>query len=348
MGFRQWIEPRSTVERIAQQELLVNILSLAALLLGTLYLLVAAAILLFIEGQLEVVSLVGGGICVVIAGAAYVLSRAGHARTGAILIVCGAILLALYSGYVRGTVTVAAMLLVPGILFAGVAVGGHAGVIAAVVEFVLYIALTVALSLGWLPHAAQDLSPLTGLVLVGANLALLALVLWQTLRAQDSFLQRAEDRGRALEALANDKDRLVAELQAREETQRRLVETVRELGSPVIPLSTGIIAMPLIGAVDEERAHQVIGALLQGVAAHRARVAIVDITGVPVVDTAVAEALLRAGQGVRLLGAELVLTGIRAEVARLLVGLGLDLAGVVTQATLQEGLDYALQSERRG
>lgn len=345
MNLRRWVEPRSGVERMAHQELLVNILALASLLLGTIYLLAVGVIWLVPNGRADLVTVLGGVFCVAMAVTAYALSRSGHPRAGGILIVCAGVAIGLYSCYVRGPATVGAILLVPAVLFAGVAISGRAGVITAIVEFLLYVALVVVMNLGWLPRATGDLSPLTGLVLVGASLALLALVLWQTLRAQDQFLQRAEERGRALQAMADEKDRLLAELQTRDEAQRRLVETVHELGSPVIPLSTGIIALPLIGAVDEERARQVIGALLHGVAEHRARVAIVDITGVPVVDTAVAEALLRAAQGIRLLGAELVLTGIRAEVAKVLVGLGLDLSSVVTQATLQEGLNYAL---RRG
>jgi rsbT co-antagonist protein RsbR len=83
-------------------------------------------------------------------------------------------------------------------------------------------------------------------------------------------------------------------------------------------------------------------ALLEGVSQHRARVAIVDITGVAAVDTTVASGLLKAAQGIRLLGATPVLTGIRAEVAQTLVVLGLDLGSVVTKGTLQEGLAYAL------
>jgi rsbT co-antagonist protein RsbR len=106
-----------------------------------------------------------------------------------------------------------------------------------------------------------------------------------------------------------------------------------------------VIAVPLVGALDSDRIAQVASALLQGVADHQARVVIIDVTGVPVVDEAVASALLRAAQGVRLLGAEAVLSGIRAEVARTLVGLGLDLTGMVTQSTLEEGLSYALRSE---
>jgi rsbT co-antagonist protein RsbR len=117
---------------------------------------------------------------------------------------------------------------------------------------------------------------------------------------------------------------------------------LRELSTPIIPLSDGVIAMPLIGAIDSARAQQIVESLLAGVEAHRARAAILDITGVQVVDTQVANALLRAAQAVRLLGAQVIITGIRPEVAQTLVGLGLDLGGITTLATLQSGIAHAL------
>ncbi|MCU0493124.1 MAG: PAS domain S-box protein [Chloroflexaceae bacterium] len=124
--------------------------------------------------------------------------------------------------------------------------------------------------------------------------------------------------------------------------------TLRELGTPIIPLANGIIAMPLIGGIDSNRAQQVIESLLEGVNTHRATVAILDITGVPVVDTQVASALLRAAQAVKLLGAQVVLTGIRPEVAQTMVGLGLDMGDIATRATLQDGISFATQRKREG
>lgn len=117
---------------------------------------------------------------------------------------------------------------------------------------------------------------------------------------------------------------------------------LRELSTPLIPLARGVVAMPLIGSIDSQRAQQVIQELLAGVAEHRARTAILDITGVPVVDTQVANALLRAAQAVKLLGAQVILTGIRPEVAQTLVGLGLDMTGLTTHSTLQSGIAAAL------
>ncbi|WP_281317213.1 STAS domain-containing protein [Polyangium sp. y55x31] len=120
-------------------------------------------------------------------------------------------------------------------------------------------------------------------------------------------------------------------------------ETLRALSTPLIPIAESVVVMPLIGNVNGARAQQVIETLLQGVMAHRATVAILDVTGVPVVDTEVANGLIQAAQAVALLGAEVVLTGIRPEIARTLVELGTDLRGLVTRSTLQSGVEHALR-----
>ncbi len=115
-----------------------------------------------------------------------------------------------------------------------------------------------------------------------------------------------------------------------------------ELSTPLIPIDSQVMVMPLIGTLDSRRAQQVIDTLLTGISESRASVAIVDITGVPIVDTQVANALIRAAQSVKLLGAQVVLTGIRPEVAQTLVGLGADLSGLVTRSSLQTGIAYAM------
>jgi PAS domain S-box-containing protein len=121
--------------------------------------------------------------------------------------------------------------------------------------------------------------------------------------------------------------------------------TLAELSTPLIPISDHVVVMPLIGAIDSDRAGQVLETLLHGIERSQARVAILDITGVPLVDTQVAKSLLTAAQAVRLLGARVVLTGIRPEVAQTLVGLGVDLGGIVTHSTLQSGIAYATSEQ---
>ncbi|MCY0988035.1 STAS domain-containing protein [Nannocystis sp. ILAH1] len=136
-----------------------------------------------------------------------------------------------------------------------------------------------------------------------------------------------------------------------EERQRLQDEVIRiqavtlaELSTPLIPISERVVVMPLIGQVDETRAKQVLETLLDGISKRRAAIAILDVTGVSMVDSAVANGLVQAARAVRLLGAQVVLTGIRPEVAGTLVGLGLELDGLVVRGTLQSGIAYAMGS----
>ena len=120
-----------------------------------------------------------------------------------------------------------------------------------------------------------------------------------------------------------------------------------ELSTPLIPLTEQIVVMPLVGSIDAGRAARMIQALLRGLEQSRAPVAIIDITGVTVVDTHVANALIQLAQSARLLGTEVILTGIRAGVARSLVGLGVELGGITTRRSLQGGIARAFELLRR-
>lgn len=118
---------------------------------------------------------------------------------------------------------------------------------------------------------------------------------------------------------------------------------LRELSTPLMPIADGVVAMPIIGVIDTMRAQQIMEALLQGIAEHSADIAILDITGVKVVDTQVAGALIRAAQAARMLGARIVLTGISPEIAQTLVHIGAEMREMVAKPTLQQGIAYALE-----
>jgi rsbT co-antagonist protein RsbR len=120
-------------------------------------------------------------------------------------------------------------------------------------------------------------------------------------------------------------------------------DALRELSTPLIPISDEVVILPLIGTIDSQRAQQMMEALLEGVARHQASLVILDITGVSVVDTQVAQAFIQAAQAVRLLGAQVMLTGIQPQIAQTLVHLGADLSGIQTQGSLQAGIAAALQ-----
>jgi rsbT co-antagonist protein RsbR len=131
----------------------------------------------------------------------------------------------------------------------------------------------------------------------------------------------------------------------REALQEQMIEahqaTIRALATPLIPLAEGLIAMPLVGTIDGARAQQIVETLLRGISDQRARTAIMDITGVKLVDAAVADGLLRAARAARLLGAEVILTGVSPEVARVLVELSIDMGGLVTCSTIERGIAHA-------
>ncbi|WP_449619643.1 RsbT co-antagonist protein RsbRA [Robertmurraya sp. Marseille-Q9965] len=118
---------------------------------------------------------------------------------------------------------------------------------------------------------------------------------------------------------------------------------LQELSAPLIPVFDGISVMPLIGAIDTERAKQIMENLLNGVVKHRSEVVLIDITGVPVVDTMVAHHIIQAADAVRLVGARCMLVGIRPEIAQTIVSLGINLNQVTTKNTLKKGMEAALE-----
>lgn len=118
---------------------------------------------------------------------------------------------------------------------------------------------------------------------------------------------------------------------------------IRELSTPLIPITDSVMIMPLIGTIDSQRAQMVMESLLEGVDRHQADLVILDITGVSVVDTQVAQAFVQAAQAVRLLGAKVMLTGIQPQIAQTLVQLGADLSGIITRGSLQSGIAVALR-----
>jgi len=139
----------------------------------------------------------------------------------------------------------------------------------------------------------------------------------------------------------------VTEQRETSELIRRQADALRELSTPLVPIGDGVLAMPIVGVLDSARARQVLETLLEGIVRHAAEVVILDVTGVGVVDTQVASALVAATQAAQLLGADVVLTGLRPDVAQTIVGLGIDFDGLVTRSTLAMGIRWALDERKR-
>ena len=131
--------------------------------------------------------------------------------------------------------------------------------------------------------------------------------------------------------------------QTREEVIKRQQEELLELSTPVVKLWDGILALPVIGTLDSARTQIVMESLLQRIVETGAEVAIIDITGVPTVDTLVAQHLIKTVTAIRLMGAECIISGIRSQIAQTIVHLGVDLEGITTKATLADALALALK-----
>lgn len=134
-----------------------------------------------------------------------------------------------------------------------------------------------------------------------------------------------------------------AYIKKREEIIARQQQDLLELSTPVVKLWDGILALPMIGTLDSNRTQIVMETLLQEIVATGARIAIIDITGVPTVDTLVAQHLLKTVAAARLMGAETMISGIRPQIAQTIVHLALDLGDVTTKATLADAFRLALE-----
>jgi len=178
----------------------------------------------------------------------------------------------------------------------------------------------------WHPFTADERRLYETLAVQAAS-ALASTLAWEQTRRHQADLAAANARLEA--ALA--------------ETQRAM-QSIRAMSTPLIPITDEVVILPLIGTIDSRRAQQMMEALLEGVARHRARLVILDITGVSVVDTQVAQAFIQAAQAVQLLGAQVMLTGIQPQIAQTLVHLGADLSGIITRGSLQAGIAAALGS----
>jgi rsbT co-antagonist protein RsbR len=138
-----------------------------------------------------------------------------------------------------------------------------------------------------------------------------------------------------------------AYMAAKEELISRQQQELMELSTPVVKLWDGILALPIIGTLDSARTQVVMESLLQTVVATNSRYAIIDITGVPTVDTLVAQHLLKTITAARLMGAECIISGVRPQIAQTIVHLGINLEDVITKANLADAFALALKRSGR-
>lgn len=133
-------------------------------------------------------------------------------------------------------------------------------------------------------------------------------------------------------------------IKGREEVILRQTDEILDISTPVIKVWDGILAMPIIGTLDSARTQEVMENLLQKIVETGSSIAILDISGVPTVDSLVAQNLLKAVSATRLMGADCIISGIRPEIAQTIVKLGIDLSQIITKASLAGALQYAFKS----
>jgi rsbT co-antagonist protein RsbR len=204
----------------------------------------------------------------------------------------------------------------------------------AVIFFVIMISALAYLG-AWSVERALRAAGVAGRDLELANRALLA----SNGDLEGRVAQRTADLQQTLHSLQGRE----AELHQTLDDLRSSQDTIRELSAPILPVAPGVLVAPMVGALDSARAAVLTSSLLSAAERASARYMIMDVTGVPVIDTQVAQVLLQAAQALRLLGTRVIITGIRPEVAQTLVGLGADLGEVITRGSLQSGIAEAIR-----
>jgi anti-anti-sigma regulatory factor len=193
---------------------------------------------------------------------------------------------------------------------------------------------------GFAPPAGDPTINIVGMFTVTVGVLIVCFLQFGTaLRdALHAALAREEELERLRAALETQVSERTAALEATVSQLQASQTTIREVGTPILPVAPGVLVAPLIGVLDSDRTASVSARILGEVQEQRAHAVIFDITGVPLVDTQIAQDLLRMAGAIRLLGAQVVVVGIRAEVARTMVTLGVDLGSIVTFPNLQAAL----------
>lgn len=168
----------------------------------------------------------------------------------------------------------------------------------------------------------------------------------QIAQANAALDARVAERTAALASALSTQAAQAQALQAALDAQRALDAVIDDLSLPIIPIQKGVLIAPLIGTLDSQRTSKLLGDVLAQIEQHHARALLLDVTGVPIIDSHVGQALLHTATAARLLGAQVIVVGIRPEVAQALVGLGIDLAMLQPHATLLQGLE-ALNAQAR-
>jgi rsbT co-antagonist protein RsbR len=295
-----------------------------------------------ITAQIQLILLELGGVLVAI-GVAWGLARAHMLEPATHVLFIALVAATLATSLPTGTTSSAIYTLFIPIVGATLLLSPRWSLGYASLALMIYIVLYL---IGDNPVDKSALGLLLNVVLFGSYFGIVALLSFLGAHGYEQQIQISLTHAEKLEHMRAELEDRVAErtrdLSDALEDVRRSAETIQQMSVTVLPIADGVLVLPLVGALDSQRAVLLTEQLLDAIQRERAHMVLIDITGVPVVDTQVAGALIRASQAVQLLGAEPVICGIRAEVAQTVVGLGLDLGRLTSQRDLRSGLAYAL------
>lgn len=192
-------------------------------------------------------------------------------------------------------------------------------------------------------RARQGFSPReTGAFIFGLKEALLQLIQQEIKDDKEILYQSTLQLNRLLDSFSI--VTFETFIKGREEVILRQTDEITEISTPVIRVWDGILALPIIGTLDSARTQVVMENLLQEIVETGSSIAILDISGVPAVDSLVAQHLIKTVSATRLMGAECIISGIRPEIAQTIVHLGIDLSNIITKATLASALKFSFQT----
>lgn len=354
--FRQWITPRSTdPETVLRERALYALLVPMLALWG---IVTVIDVISLIAGEVDLAETVVDVVSLLVLCLAYAITRRGRIRAGSVVLVLMYLSVIAFYTYREGYRGDNSLLLIA-IVAAGLALGGGAGFVVATLSSILYGAAAIAEAEGWFTPM-YVMSPSDHALFFALFAYLLAGVIavfgrwtYQGVREQANALNRhveeleAADKEKAgllssLQEQFDRQERLVGELQASDTAQEVLRTALREAANPVIPVLDQVVVVPISGDLDAVRVEQLLQHVLKEVERLNARLALLDITGVPAMNEVAADGLLRIVDGVGLLGSECVLVGIRPDVAHAVLDLGIDLGTITSRRDLQSGVEYAL------
>jgi rsbT co-antagonist protein RsbR len=229
-------------------------------------------------------------------------------------------------------------------IMAALLIGARAAVLPGLIGIPLYGLLALSEYLGWrspiqIPEVTSGIL-LVRFAFVGAALAVVIVVSTIASGRLHQSVSTAQTRADEAERMRADLADTAAQLTSQLSEQRRLLSVIQELEVQTVRVLPGVLILPLVGQLDDERTERIEQHVLTQVTAQRARLVFVDLTGVPILDTALAQWVLRLSQAIGLLGTQAVLTGLKPATAQQLVHVGITLHGVATYATIQDALEH--------